>query len=229
MKDEVFKEIGRIGIFGVIVYDETKRFDDKNFASKENIYQYRISKINVYLNKSGNILGLQAFYNNLNGEEVAGNEGRDNSIKEYAIKTLEIPSNDFLCNMHIFGGDDYITKLKFVTKKGKELVVGTDEGKYKPVEILNKNKDKVILYLYGGYNDKLQAISCKYLPCKKYLRPTLGFFELRKKLKNKNFKTNIESKLSELDNLNQFLYRICCLPIHVFNKIIQFYILENIN
>ena len=228
MKDEIFKEIGRIGIFGVIDYYETKRFDDKNFASKENIYQYRISKIKVYLNKNGNILGLQAFYNNLNGEEVAGNEGRDNSIKEYATKTLEIPSNDFLCNMHIFGGDDYITKLKFVTKKGKELVVGTDEGKYKPVEILNKNKDKVILYLYGGYNDKLQAISCKYLPCNKYLRPTLGFFELRKKLKNKNFKTNIENKLSELDNLNQFIYKICCLPIHVFNKIIKFYILENI-
>ena len=228
MKDEIFKEIGRIGVFGVINYNETKRFDDKNFASKENIYQYRISKIKVFLNKNGNILGLQAFYNNLNGEEEAGSEGRDNSIKEYAIKTLEIPSNDFLCNMHIFGGDDYITKLKFVTKKGKELVVGTDEGKYKPVEILNKNKDKVILYLYGGYEDKLQAISCKYLPNNKYLRPTLGFFELRKKLKNKKFKKIIESKLSELDNLNQFIYKICCLPIHVFNKIIKFYILENI-
>ena len=39
---------------------------------------------------------------NLNGEEEAGAEGRDNTIKEYDIQTLEIPANDFLCNIHNF-------------------------------------------------------------------------------------------------------------------------------
>ena len=221
MKDEIFKEIKGIGVFGVIHHNETKRFDDKNFISKENIYQYRISKINAFLNKNGNILGLQAFYKNLNGEEVAGAEGRDNTKKEYTIKTLEIPSDDFLCNIHIFVGDDYIAKLKFMTKKGKELEAGIEGGKYVPVVFL-KNKDKVILYLSGGYIEKLECISCKCLPYNKYLRPILGFFELRKKLKINKFKENIKNKLSELDNPSQALFRVCCLPVHIFNKIIKY-------
>ena len=222
MKDKIIEEIKGIGVYGVLHYNETKRFYDEKYAEKENIYQYRMSKIKVYLNESGNILGLQAFYKNLNGEEEAGAEGRDNTIKEYDIQTLEIPANDFLCNIHIFVGTDYITKLKFVTKKGKELEVGTNDGEDRTCSILNENKDKIVLCLSGGYRDKLELISCKYIPIKKYLGPTSGFFELKKKLKNSDFKKTVESKLSELDNSSQVLFRACCLPDNVFNEIIKF-------
>ena len=222
MKDKIIDEIKGIGVYGVLHYNETKRFYDEKYAEKENIYQYRMSKIKVYLNESGNILGLQAFYKNLNGEEEAGAEGRDNTIKEYDIQTLEIPANDFLCNIHIFVGTDYITKLKFVTKKGKELEVGTNDGEDRTCSILNETKDKIVLCLSGGYRDKLELISCKYIPIKKYLGPTSGFFELKKKLKNSDFKKTVESKLSELDNSSQVLFRACCLPDNVFNEIIKF-------
>ena len=222
MKDKIIDEIKGIGVYGVLHYNETKRFYDEKYVEKENIYQYRMSKIKVFLNENGNILGLQAFYKNLNGEEEAGAEGRDNTIKEYDIQTLEIPANDFLCNIHIFVGVDYITKLKFVTKKGKELEVGTNDGEDRTCSILNENKDKIVLCLSGGYRDKLELISCKYIPIKKYLGPTSGFFELKKKLKNSDFKKTVESKLSELDNSSQVLFRACCLPDNVFNEIIKF-------
>ena len=222
MKDKIIDEIKGIGVYGVLHYNETKRFYDEKYVEKENIYQYRISKIKVFLNENGNILGLQAFYKNLNGEEEAGAEGRDNTIKEYDIQTLEIPANDFLCNIHIFVGTDYITKLKFVTKKGKELEVGTNDGEDRTCSILNETKDKIVLCLSGGYRDKLELISCKYIPIKKYLGPTSGFFELKKKLKNSDFKKNVESKLSELDHPSQVLFRACCLPDTVFNEIIKF-------
>ena len=222
MKDKVIEEIKGIGVYGVLHYNETKRFCDEKYVEKENIYQYRMSKIKVFLNENGNIQGLQAFYKNLNGEEEAGAEGRDNTIKEYDIQTLEIPANDFLCNIPIFVGVDYITKLKFVTKKGKELEVGTNDGEDRTCSILNENKDKIVLCLSGGYRDKLELISCKYIPIKKYLGPTSGFFELKKKLKNSDFKKTVESKLSELDNSSQVLFRACCLPDNVFNEIIKF-------
>ena len=222
MKDKIFEEIKGIGTYGILHYNETKRFYDEKYAEKQNIYQYRMSKIKVFLNENGNILGLQAFYKNLNGEEEAGAEGRDNTIKEYDIKILEIPANDFLCNIHIFVGTDYITKLKFVTKKGKELEVGTDDGEDRTCSQLNGDKDKIVLCLSGGYRDKLELISCKYIPIKKYLGPTSGFFELKKKLKNSDFKKTVESKLSELDNSSQVLFRACCLPDNVFNEIIKF-------
>ena len=222
MKDKIFEEIKGIGTYGILHYNETKRFYDEKYAEKQNIYQYRMSKIKVFLNENGNILGLQAFYKNLNGEEEAGAEGRDNTIKEYDIKILEIPANDFLCNIHIFVGTDYITKLKFVTKKGKELEVGTDDGEDRTCSQLNGDKDKIVLCLSGGYRDKLELISCKYIPFNKYLGPTRGFFELRIKLKKDEFKKSIESKLSELDNPSQVLFRACCLPDNVFNEIIKF-------
>ena len=222
MKDKIFEEIKGIGTYGILHYNETKRFYDEKYAEKQNIYQYRMSKIKVFLNENGNILGLQAFYKNLNGEEEAGAEGRDNTIKEYDIKILEIPANDFLCNIHIFVGTNYITKLKFVTKNGKELEVGTDDGEEKDCSQLNGDKDKIVLCLSGGYRDKLELISCKYIPFNKYLGPTRGFFEQRIKLKKDEFKKSIESKLSELDNPSQVLFRACCLPDNVFNEIIKF-------
>ena len=182
-----------------------------------------MSKIKVFLNENGNILGLQTFYKNLNGEEKAGAEGRDNTIKECDIKTLEIPANDFLCNIHIFVGTNYITKLKFVTKNGKELEVGTDDGEEKKCSQLNGDKDKIVLCLSGGYRDKLELISCKYIPFNKYLVPTRGFFELRIKLKKDEFKKSIESKISGFDIPSQALFRACCLKnFEVFNGIIKF-------
>ena len=223
MKDKIFEEIKGIGTYGILHYNETKRFYDEKYAEKQNIYQYRMSKIKVFLNENGNILGLQAFYKNLNGEEEAGAEGRDNTIKEYDIKILEIPANDFLCNIHIFVGTDYITKLKFVTKKGKELEVGTDDGEDRTCSQLNGDKDKIVLCLSGGYRDKLELISCKYIPFNKYLGPTRGFFELRIKLKKDEFKKSIESKISGFDIPSQALFRACCLKnFEVFNGIIRF-------
>ena len=77
------------------------------------------------------IQGIHAFYKNKKGEEFPGVEGRDKSIKEVETKTLEIPDNDFLCYLNIYVGDDFITKLIFKTKKGKELIVGNEDGKEK--------------------------------------------------------------------------------------------------
>ena len=136
---------------------------------------------------------------------------------------MEIPANDFLCNIHIFVGIDYITKLKFVTKKGKELEVGTDDGEDRTCSILNQDKDKIILCLSGGYGKKLELISYKYIPFNKYLWKTRVYFELRMKLKHKDFKKMIESKISELDIPEQVLFRVCCLDnSDIFNGIIKY-------
>ena len=222
MKDRVVNKIKSIGVYGVLHYNETLRFNDDQFSEKENIYQYRISKIKVFLGEKDLILGLQTFYKNMKGEEIAGAEGRDKNIKELDIKTLEIAPNDFLCNLRIFVGDDYITKLKFGTKKGKELEVGTDDGEDRIISVINDNKDHIILSLFGGYRKSLELLSCKYLPIKEYLGPTIGYFELKKKLKHEDFKKKIEENLSNLPVSDQILYKTCCLPDNVFNEIIKY-------
>lgn len=222
MKDRVVEKIKSIGVYGVLHYEKTKRFYDDKFSTKENLYKYRISKIKVFLGEKDAILGLQTFFKDIKGEEVAGEEGRDKSIQEIDVKILEIPPNDFLCNMHIFVGEDYITKLKFVTKKGRELEVGEEGGEDRIVSVINQDKDKIILSLFGGYDKRLELISCKYVAILEYLGPTMGYFELKKKLKHEDFKKKTTENLGKLSESDKVLFKTCCLPDNVFNEIIKY-------
>jgi len=222
MKDRVLEKVKSIGVYGIMHYGETQRFYDDSFSTKDNLYQYRISQIRVFLGEKNNILGLQAFYKNTKGEEVPGAEGRDKNIKELDIKKLEIPPNDFLCNLRIFVGDDYITKLIFSTRKGRELIVGNDDGEDRIVGALNNSKDNIILSLFGGYRKNLELISCKYVPISDYLGPTLGYFELKKKLKHEDFKQNILNNIQNLSEKDKVLFQTCCLPDNAFNEVIKY-------
>jgi len=222
MKQRVVDKIKQIGVYGVLHYGETKRFNDDKFATKENLYQYRIAKIKVFLGEKDMILGIQAFYKDLKGEEVPGEEGRDKTLNELDIKILEIPPNDFLCNLRIFVGDDYITKLKFGTKKGKELVVGTDDGEDRIISSINDNKNNIILSISGGYRKNLELMSCKYVPVSEYLGPTMGYFELKKMLKREDFKKKTLENLNKFKEVDQILFKTCCLPDNVFNEIIKY-------
>ena len=65
MKDRVVEKIKSIGVYGVLHYNETQRFYDDQFATKENLYQYRISEIKVFLGEKDLILGIQTIFKNL--------------------------------------------------------------------------------------------------------------------------------------------------------------------
>lgn len=222
MKNIVLERIKQIGMYGILHYGETQRFEDDKYANKENIYQFRISSIRVYIGENNSILGVQAFYKDLKGKEYPGAEGRDKTVKELDIKKLDIAPNDFLCNLNIWVGDDDIRKLRFGTKKGKELVVGTDDGEDRIISVINDNKDHIILSISGGFRKTLELLSCKYVPIIVYLGPTMGYFELKKKLKNEAFKKKIEQKFDKLSFSDKVLFRACCLADNVFNEIIKF-------
>jgi len=225
MKEKIFDEIKQTAFFGTVFPDEIKRFDDKDYFSKENLFQNRLSKIKVFVgDKNGKelILGLQTFYTNVNGKETANEEARDKSEKELDIKILEIPPNDYICNFDLRRGDDRITQLKFTTKKGKEFIVGSDEGEEMKVDFINDNKDYMILYLFGGYRKCLECIAAGYIPLKSYLGGTMGYFELKRKVKDEKFKNAIQAKLNELSESDKILFRVCCLPDACFNSIIKF-------
>jgi hypothetical protein len=222
MKARVAEKVKATGVYGVLHYGETQRFYDDKFSSKDNLYQYRISKIKIFLGEKNLILGIQVVYKNLKGEEILGAEGRDKSIKELDIKILEIPPNDFLCYLDIFVAEDYITKLVFETKKGKKLSVGTEDGEDKIISQLNEGKKNIILSFFGGYRKSLELLCCKYLPINEYLGPTTGYFELKKKLKHEDFKNKILSQLDKLSESDKVLFKACCLPDNAFNEVIKF-------
>ena len=124
--------------------------------------------------------------------------------KELDIKILDIPPNDFLCNLNIWANDDYITKLRFGTKKGKELIVGIDCGEDKIISHINGNKNNIILSLFGGYRKNLEILGLKYIDIKEYLEATIGFFQLKKMLKHEDFKKKVMDQYDQLSESDKY-------------------------
>ena len=221
MKENISDKIKFIPFVGTYNYLQTKRFKDENFSSKENMFQYHLCKIHIFLGEKNKILGIQSFYKNTKNEEIPGQLGYDESLKTLNLMKLEIPSNDHLCNMHIFRGDEGVKQIKFVTYKGKELTVG-EGGEDTKMSFLNSNKENIILSISGGYNQQLELLGCRYINMSDYFGHTLGYFELRMKMKNENFQNKILSNMDKYKDSDQVLIKVCLLPESCFNEIIQF-------
>ena len=185
------------------------------------MFQYRLCKIHIFLGEKNKILGIQSFYKNTKNEEIPGQLGYDESLKTLNLMKLEIPSNDHLCNMHIFRGDEGVKQIKFVTYKGKELTVG-EGGEDTKMSFLNSNKENIILSISGGYNQQLELLGCRYINMSDYFGHTLGYFELRMKMKNENFQNKIIANMDKYKDSDQVLIKVCLLPESCFNEIIQF-------
>ena len=224
--NEIADKIRCTAFFGTIFPNaDQKRFDDTNYFNRENIFHYRLSKIRFFLGERDSkpiIQGLQTFFKDFYGKEYISEESRDGTEKELDIKDFEIPSNDFICNFHLRAGSERITQIKLKTIKGKELIVGSDEGEEKVVDHINDNQDYMILFFFGAYRKCLEAIAAGYIPIRIYLEPTIGFFELRKKYKNKFFKQKIEEKLDKLSDKDKVHFRVCGLPENCFNCVIKY-------
>jgi len=225
--DEISNKIRCTAFFGIIYPNaEQKRFDDTNYFNRENIFHYRLSKIRFFLGEKDNrpiILGLQTYFKDFYGKEFISEEARDDSEKELDIKDLDIPSNDYICNFHLRVGSERITQIRLKTIKGKEFIVGSDEGDEKVVDFINDTNEYMILFFFGAYRKCLEAIAAGYIPIRIYLAPTIGFFELRKKYKNKFFKQKVEETLlDKLSDKDKVLFRVCGLPENCFNCVIKY-------
>jgi len=222
IKQGVYDKISNMGYYGVINFNQSKRFNDEKFILTENLFLYRISKIRVFLGEKNSIIGIQAFYKRGSEDEIPGELGKDKSIKELDIKNFEIPPNDYICNMKVYTAPNYISKLIFRTKKGKSLEVGIDGGEDKIISHLNGSSENIILCLMGGYDKRLECINCKFCKMDDYLGPSRGFFELKMMMKHENFKQNINKKYENLDKIDKVLVKMCDLPGGLFDGIIKY-------
>ena len=220
MKESIAEKIKATPLIGIINFNQTKRFYDDNFSTKENMFQFSLSKILIFIGEKNKILGIRSFYKNLKKEEKEGQIGYNDALKVINIIKFDIPSNDHLCCLYIFTSDKGIEQLKFLTKKGKELTVG--EGGQNIIKNYINDKENIILSISGGYSDQLDILRFRYIKISDYFGHTLGYFELRIKMKNEKFKNNINSKIDTYKDSDKILIRACLLPVACFNEIIKF-------
>ena len=90
---------------------------------------------------------------------------------------------------------------------------------------MNDNKDYMILVFFGGYRKCLESIAAGYFSIRSYLGDTTGYFELKRKVKDKSFKDAIEAKLNQLNESDQVLFKVCNLHNELFYSIIKYCLL----
>ena len=219
MEDEIFHYGGKFGW----IYQNSKHFNDKDFLGDNYLY-YKIQKIKIWSGKKDSkdiINGIQVWYKNiLDGKlvtpgEFKGDEGNDNVVE------FEVKPNEYLTDFHV-RIDTEVTQVGFETNKHNNILVGGTQGEDKI--ITSNGGDNIIVFLYGEYDNLLQALGVGYVNKKDYMKTLfIGFFQLRHKLKkDEAFKkkcAEIESTLAESDKV---LLRTCLLPDTAFNEIIKF-------
>ena len=221
MKERIIEKIKYIPPYGIISSKESKRFNNNNFIQKDKLYKCRLSKIIIFKGENNSILGIKSFYSNTQKEEISGEEGYDNSKNLLEKIIFEIPANDYLCNINIWIGDEYITKIKFGTNKRKEIIVG-EGGEDKKISCLNNNKENIILVINGGYKEQLKFLNCKYININDYFGNVNGYFELKMKLKDEQFRKIINSKIEMFKDNDKILLGACLLPDSCFNIVMSF-------
>ena len=225
-KKKIVKQIKKTIFYGRIIPMETKRFDDSELFGPDNMFENKLSKVNIFLGKNKDnkeiILGIQTFYLNISGEVIERKQAKDEHQKIFEIKSLEIPSNDYITNFYLGVKDDIIIQIELITKRGRKLVVGNEECERRK-EPLNDSHDNMVIYFYGGYRKSLEALSVGYIPTLSYYKYlSMGYFMLNKKLKDPKYKDQVLANFEQLDEKDKILFKVCSLPDACFNSIVKY-------
>ena len=226
IKKKLAKQIKKTIFYGTIIPMETKRFDDSELFGPDNMFENKLSKVKIFLGKDKEqkeiILGIQTYYLNKSGEEIERLAAKDEKQNILEIKSLVIPSNDYITNFYLGVKDDRIVRIELITRRGNKLVVGKEECERKK-EILNDTHDNMILYFFGAYRKRLEALSVGYFPILSlYKKLFMGYFMLNKKLKDPKFKEQVIANFDKLEESDKILFKICNMSDVCFNSIIKY-------
>ena len=122
--------------------------------------------------------------------------------------------------------DDFISYIKLISFKGKEIEFGVRPEKV--LTILDYDKNNMIQFFWGYYDKEgISAIGFKYIPHQTFIFGTIiPILRLRYKLMHEEeFKTKCQVKYEQLkrdDESMAYLYKTCLLPDTCFSSIIKF-------
>ena len=225
-------------LYGVIPKTSI-RFDDSNIYEDFPIESAKLKKIKIWFgippnketekNNIKSLLGIQCIYENYYNNQKKESEyhGCERTSNEIETKELEVTQGDYFNKLN-FGFEDYITHIKFTTKKGKIIEFGeviADNEK-----TLNVNaEDNIISFPFGKIaEDGIRAFGVKFISKNDYfMRRYKELLILRER-----FKQDKEKAENYYKDLDKYDIGIKCLilvsmgritPDAVFASIIRFY------
>ena len=222
MSDEVKLDIRQTCIYGSALnqnpFDVWKTLGDK-------IIFYKIKKIKCQL-KDKKIVGLQCFYQSIDDlslKPIIDVKNNSNDLTELEYELI----NEDIVEMRVWLDENVMLKaFEIKTNKGNVKKFGYGEDK-ELIRISDLEAGDQIIVGFGCYTDGnvVTAIFADYISKKDYVFFLLsGLFCLKYKLKNPDFKKNVDNKLKSMNEKNKLLYRVCLLPDNQYFNIIKYVI-----
>ena len=214
----------------------------------EFLISYRIHKIRCWQNKQLGIIGIQLYYKDrdTNEEIISINKVKhaDSTLIEFNLDPLEfitgltIYKTDLLNALIEFNLDplEFITGLtiyktdllngfSICTNKRRKKLFGYDVGEQIIPESFEEEGKNVILGFFFTFEHNLviSSIGCYYLN-RIFFSLILysGILYLRIKLKDEEFRKEVENKLDKLEKPYIALYKICLLPNIQFYGVLKY-------
>ena len=215
-------QIKETDCFGVITKDSLS-YDDFDFFG-DSLILFQLYKIKCYIKENKGIYGFQLIY-----------KLRDNQ-KQYTTINVKVngelieqefcfEENEMITNIIIFR-KEYLQGFEITTNNKRSYRFGIDAGEKITLNEFSSNKNLIIgFYLKFDKNTGVSAIGFYYIDKKVYSSfLCLGFFYLRAKLCNTNFRDNINKNITKYDYYNKALIKTCALPKNVFSVILKYLI-----
>ena len=204
-------------------------FDIKN-NFEERLLDYRLQKIKCQTEKNTGIIGLEIVYREKD--------------KNHIIKAIDLITSNSICDevdQFEFESMEMVTGLTIWKNKKNDKFSGfeikTNKMHQKSFGICNNTSvekieldefsagNNYLLGFFGGFDKKDGLSSMGFYYINKsdyYLVFYYGYFELRIRLKRKEYKNEIEKQKDKMSQIDKAIFMTACLPSNQFYEILKF-------
>ena len=207
-----------------LIEEKAINLDEKRIIGKS-LLNYNIYKIRCWTEKNVGLSGIQIYHKDrfTSKEEITINVIKDN--KKGEEEEIILAPNEMINEISIWK-DDKLRGFEVKTSKGREKKFGCfEKGKEIKLDDEFENGNNYLLGVNLNFEkiEGINSISFYYINKHTfYISLYLGYFILRVKLKNKDFKNKIEKNVKNLDYSDKMLYKSCCLPDNQFFAIFKY-------
>ena len=210
------------------IKENLQKFDAK-YILGDYLLNYKIHKIRCLYEKNVGICSLQIFYiERMTSQEIKTIDIRKkNKNENIEEQEIILESNEMINKVSIWLCEQF-RGFEVLTNKNKRQKFGWCEESKECRKIdLNEfyQDNNYLIGFYGAFHkvEGLLSLGFYYVKEKSfYIFSYDGFFRLRVKLKNEEFRKKIFEKFDNLKYSDKVLFKACCLPDNQFFGIIKY-------
>ena len=208
------------------VKEMSQPFDDENNLGSF-LINYKLHKILCYYEKNVGICGLQIYYiERMKSQEIKTIDVCKKNIGDnIEEQELILESNEIIDRITIYIFEQF-RGFEVITNKNNKKKFGwceLNEGQKHELDVFDGSN--CLMGFFGNFNkiEGVTSLGFYYLNKKVFhLVSHFGFFLLRIKLKNQEFKEKILKILDKMKYSDKALFKTCCLSDNTFFEIIKY-------